>query len=300
MMVGLIGIIVLQGGAGVLRLLRQLRPRAAAVDAGHRRASRTSWSSNIWLILWRSPAVVGRGAGARGCRQPGQRARLDRLLLELPWVGDDGAQVRARRSWRGRWRRCSAAASRSSTRSRSACRSMTNRYLARELDDVAAPGAGRAELRRPRCWRAACFPDVAVKMVEVGESTGALQEMLNSLADFYDEEIETEVGAIHHADRAGAAGRHGRRDRGGGAGALHAAVRAELGGWSGLTGVGSTSGRSSRHGYGRSDEPRYDAGRLRRGSRATRASWPSATASSSSTWTSSGSTRSCSGRSRPT
>jgi type IV pilus assembly protein PilC len=37
------------------------------------------------------------------------------------------------------------------------------------------------------------LPDVAVKMVEVGESTGALQEMLNSIADFYDEEIETEV-----------------------------------------------------------------------------------------------------------
>jgi type IV pilus assembly protein PilC len=37
------------------------------------------------------------------------------------------------------------------------------------------------------------FPDVSVKMVEVGESTGALQEMLNSLADFYDEDIETEV-----------------------------------------------------------------------------------------------------------
>ena len=38
------------------------------------------------------------------------------------------------------------------------------------------------------------FPDVAVKMVEVGESTGALQEMLNSLADFYDEEIDTNLG----------------------------------------------------------------------------------------------------------
>jgi type IV pilus assembly protein PilC len=37
------------------------------------------------------------------------------------------------------------------------------------------------------------FPDVGVKMVQVGESTGALQEMLNSLADFYDEEIEGEV-----------------------------------------------------------------------------------------------------------
>jgi type IV pilus assembly protein PilC len=28
----------------------------------------------------------------------------------------------------------------------------------------------------------------------VGESTGALNEMLTSLADFYDEDVETEVG----------------------------------------------------------------------------------------------------------
>jgi type IV pilus assembly protein PilC len=40
------------------------------------------------------------------------------------------------------------------------------------------------------------FPDVAIKMVEVGESTGALQDMLNSLAEFYDEEIETEVERV--------------------------------------------------------------------------------------------------------
>jgi type IV pilus assembly protein PilC len=38
------------------------------------------------------------------------------------------------------------------------------------------------------------FPDVFVKMAEVGESTGALQEMMASLADFYDEEIEVELG----------------------------------------------------------------------------------------------------------
>jgi type IV pilus assembly protein PilC len=37
------------------------------------------------------------------------------------------------------------------------------------------------------------MPDVAIKMIEVGESTGALQEMLTSLADFYDEDVETEV-----------------------------------------------------------------------------------------------------------
>ena len=37
------------------------------------------------------------------------------------------------------------------------------------------------------------FPDVAVKMTEVGEATGALQDMLNSLADFYDEELQSNL-----------------------------------------------------------------------------------------------------------
>ena len=37
------------------------------------------------------------------------------------------------------------------------------------------------------------FPEVAVKMAEVGESTGALQDMLNTVADFYDEEIATNM-----------------------------------------------------------------------------------------------------------
>jgi type IV pilus assembly protein PilC len=37
------------------------------------------------------------------------------------------------------------------------------------------------------------FPEVAVKMAEVGESTGALQEMLNTVAEFYDEDIATNM-----------------------------------------------------------------------------------------------------------
>ena len=65
--------------------------------------------------------------------------------------------------------------------------------MARELEKVAQSvreGQGLAATMRTT----GLFPDVAVKMTEVGEATGALQEMLNSLADFYDEEIETEVG----------------------------------------------------------------------------------------------------------
>ena len=40
------------------------------------------------------------------------------------------------------------------------------------------------------------FPAVAIQMVEVGESTGSLQEMLSGVADFFDEEIETVLGRV--------------------------------------------------------------------------------------------------------
>ncbi|MBO0912053.1 MAG: type II secretion system F family protein [Acidobacteria bacterium] len=35
------------------------------------------------------------------------------------------------------------------------------------------------------------FPDLSVEMIEVGESTGALPAMLNSVAEFYEEDVET-------------------------------------------------------------------------------------------------------------
>jgi len=39
------------------------------------------------------------------------------------------------------------------------------------------------------------FPDLAVEMVEVGESTGALPAMLNSVAEFFEEDVQTAMGA---------------------------------------------------------------------------------------------------------
>ena len=71
-----------------------------------------------------------------------------------------------------------------------AARSVGNRYMAGQLDIVAT------RVREGESFAAAldarkAFPDVAVKMAEVGEATGALQEMLNTVADFFDEEIAT-------------------------------------------------------------------------------------------------------------
>ncbi len=39
------------------------------------------------------------------------------------------------------------------------------------------------------------FPELSVEMIEVGESTGALPSMLNSVAEFYEEDVQTALGA---------------------------------------------------------------------------------------------------------
>jgi type IV pilus assembly protein PilC len=40
------------------------------------------------------------------------------------------------------------------------------------------------------------FPAMVVQMIEVGESAGALDTMLNKIADFYDQEVDTAVAAL--------------------------------------------------------------------------------------------------------
>jgi len=69
-----------------------------------------------------------------------------------------------------------------------AAKSVGNQYMAGQLEVVSH------RVREGESFAAALdergsFPEVAVKMAEVGESTGALQDMLNTVADFYDEDI---------------------------------------------------------------------------------------------------------------
>jgi type IV pilus assembly protein PilC len=40
------------------------------------------------------------------------------------------------------------------------------------------------------------FPELAIEMIEVGESTGALPQMLNSVAEFFEEDVQTSLAAI--------------------------------------------------------------------------------------------------------
>jgi type IV pilus assembly protein PilC len=144
----------------------------------------------IWLLL----LAIGATALAfySWIRQPGRRAQFDRLLLRLPAVGASMHKFATSQLSRTLATLLGGGIPLVNALE-IAARSTGNRHLGREMELVAQ------RVREGQSFSATLLerktlPDVAIKMIEVGESTGALQEMLNSLADFYDEEIETEVG----------------------------------------------------------------------------------------------------------
>jgi type IV pilus assembly protein PilC len=124
-------------------------------------------------------------------KQPGRDAQFDRLLLKMPVIG--GSAHKFSTSQMARTLATLLGGGIPLVNALEvAARSTGNRYMGRELEIVAGrvrEGQSFAQTLLER----QTVPDVAIKMIEVGESTGSLTEMLNSLADFYDEEIETEV-----------------------------------------------------------------------------------------------------------
>ncbi len=189
LMVVLVGIIVLRvvpAFAGFYSTFDRELPLSTRIIVGISNAL----VANIWLM------ALAVGGGVAGLivwlRQPGQRARADHMVLQLPWLGTTVRKFATSQLARTLGTLLGGGIPLVSALEISGS-AMTNRYLGAELQEVTRrvrEGEGFGAALRAR----SVFPDVAVKMVEVGESTGALQEMLNSLADFYDEEIETEVG----------------------------------------------------------------------------------------------------------
>ena len=73
-----------------------------------------------------------------------------------------------------------------------AVKSVGNRYLSRRIvpaiDEVRQGMAFYAALEKTTV-----FTHLAIDMIKVGEATGSLDEMLNSVSDYFDEIIETKV-----------------------------------------------------------------------------------------------------------
>jgi type IV pilus assembly protein PilC len=140
----------------------------------------------VWIVL--GFAAIG-GSLWYWIKRPGQRMRFHSLLMRAPFAGPVATKfatsqfARTMATLLGGGIPLVAALDVSS-------KAIGNLAMARHITLLAQ------QVREGKSLALAMteqnlFPDVALKMVEVGESTGALQDMLNALADFYDEDIDT-------------------------------------------------------------------------------------------------------------
>jgi type IV pilus assembly protein PilC len=143
------------------------------------------------FLLLTIAAAAGSAAFAAWIRQPGQRARFDHALLTIPYVGETIRKFVTAQMARTLATLLGGGIPLVNSLEVTA-RSVGNQYMGRELD-VVTQSVREGEGLAASLTRRAVVPDVALKMIEVGESTGSLQDMLSSLADFYDEEVETAV-----------------------------------------------------------------------------------------------------------
>ena len=145
--------------------------------------------SQIVLVL---AAIVGGAVFAFiWLRDTSNRSRFDHLILRIPMLGPIAAKFATSQMARTLATLLGGGLPLVNALD-IAAKSVGNKFIASQLDVV------NARVREGESFSSALqargvFPEVAVKMTEVGESTGALQEMLNTVADFFDEEISTNM-----------------------------------------------------------------------------------------------------------
>jgi type IV pilus assembly protein PilC len=151
----------------------------------------TSTSSAIRAnLLWIVLAIGGVSFAIWSwSKRPGQHTRVHALMLRAPIVGPVATKFATSQFSRTMATLLSGGIPLVSALDVSA-KAIGNRAMAQHIDIVARDVREGQSLAHAMTARG-IFPDVAIKMVEVGEAPGALQDMLNAQADFYDEDIET-------------------------------------------------------------------------------------------------------------
>jgi type IV pilus assembly protein PilC len=144
-----------------------------------------------YFVLMVLGAVAAVAAFVAWLKRPGNQRRFDRWTLSIPMLGPIAQKFATSQAARTLATLLGGGIPLVNAIDVSA-RSIANQYMAQELT-IAAQQVREGRALATALMQSGAFPDVAIKMVEVGESTGALQEMLNSLSDFYDEEIDTSL-----------------------------------------------------------------------------------------------------------
>ncbi|PYQ23439.1 MAG: hypothetical protein DMF81_08790 [Acidobacteria bacterium] len=145
----------------------------------------------VWILLALAGAVM---AALVWLRREGSGVTVDRFLLRLPYLGSLMRMYATSQLARTLSALLSGGLPLVNAME-VASASVGNRAMA------AAVGSATPQIREGRSLTTALestrmLDNLALEMVKVGEQTGALADMLNAVADFYDEEIETRMAAV--------------------------------------------------------------------------------------------------------
>ena len=145
-----------------------------------------------WLIIG---AAIGIVVGIRAYyKTEGGRSLIDALVLKLPVFGTLIRKVAVARFTRTLGTLVSSGVP-ILEGLRITARTAGNRVVEHAVLETRASVTAGKTLAEP-LKASTVFPPMVVQMISVGEQTGALDAMLNKIADFYDDEVDTAVTAL--------------------------------------------------------------------------------------------------------
>ena len=156
----------------------------------------------VWLSEFVRDYILLIIAGAIGCvfalrayyRTERGRSTIDALLLKFPIIGTLIRKVAVARFTRTLGTLVSSGVP-ILEGLRITARTAGNRVVERAIMQCRAAVTEGRTLAEP-LKASGVFPPMVIQMISVGEQTGALDAMLSKIADFYDDEVDTAVGAL--------------------------------------------------------------------------------------------------------
>lgn len=146
-------------------------------------------------VLWFFPAVIfAAWLGWRWIRTPAGRQWTDGFLLKVPFLGGLFQRFAITQFTRS-LSTLLAGGTPLVPSLENAAEAIGNRHISRRVRGVVPKVREGGEL-----WQAlestGIFTNLTIEMIKVGETSGALEEMLTAVSDFYDEEIDVLLGRV--------------------------------------------------------------------------------------------------------
>ncbi len=156
----------------------------------------------VWLSDFMRSYILLIIAGVVGCffalrayyRSEKGRSIIDALLLKLPVIGTLIRKVAVARFTRTLGTLVSSGVP-ILEGLRITARTAGNKVVEKAVMQCRAAVTAGKTLAEP-LKASGVFPPMVIQMISVGEQTGALDAMLSKIADFYDDEVDTAVGAL--------------------------------------------------------------------------------------------------------